>query len=184
MSVRNYVRYRMKGATYFFTVVTFERQPILTTSKGIPCLRQAFRRVKSERPFETLAICILPDHLHVIWKLPLGDDDFSTRWRFIKSYFTRSFTVENNSKNDRSASRARSREQSIWQRRFWERLIRDDDELRKCMDYVHFNPLKHGLIERLSDYPWSSFHRYVQQGIYDRGWGGDVNQQDAGYLGE
>ena len=181
--MRTYTRFRTPGAIYFFTVVTYRREPILTTSIAMNCLRQAFRRVRHERPFETLAIVVLPDHLHAIWKMPSNDDDFSTRWRLIKTYFTRSFIEADQLNWEPTFSQQRRRERPIWQRRFWERLVRVE-ELEKCFDYIHFNPIKHGLVSRVQDYPWSSFRSHVRSGMYDIDWGGDSRVEDAHPFGE
>ncbi|MFN0195473.1 MAG: REP-associated tyrosine transposase [Planctomycetaceae bacterium] len=163
------------GRTYFFTVVTYERQQILTTDLGRECLRTAIHTVQRDRPFSIVAIVLLPDHLHSIWELPEGDSDYSTRWRRIKSIFSRHWLKHGGNVGEKSSSRHAREEQTIWQRRFFEHTCRDDSDLKRCVDYVHINPLKHGLVERVADWPWSSFHRYVQSGEYLMDWG-NVNE--------
>jgi putative transposase len=124
---------------------------------NVELLREAFRSIRDRHPFTIEAFVLLPDHLHCIWTLPQGDCDFSTRWRLIKSQFTRNCMV-----GDRlpvSASRSSKGEQPIWQRRFWEHLIRNDEDFRRHVDYIHYNPVKHGLVRNASEWPYSSFGR-------------------------
>lgn len=122
-------------------------------------------------PFTTEAIVLLPDHLHCVWTLPLGDDDYSTRWRQIKSLFTQDWLASGGEEQVRSTSRTAKSERGIWQRRGFEHTCRDEVDMRRCIDYVHVNPLKHGYVERVRDWPWSSFHRYVALGEYSPDWG-------------
>jgi putative transposase len=166
----NYRRYRIKGGTYFFTVNLVERNRTLLTDH-ISALREAFRSVKQTHPFHIDAMVVLPDHLHALWTLPEGDDDFSLRWRQIKSAFSRQIE-----KKERiSKSRATKNERGLWQRRFWEHAIRDEWDFSKHVDYIHLNPVKHNLVQRVADWPFSSFHRYVRLGIYARDWLGIDN---------
>ena len=175
-----YRRAKVKGGTYFFTVVTHKRVKIFTQSDNIELLRQAFRKVIKRHPFKIDAFVLLPDHLHCIWTLPQGDADFSTRWRLIKSDFSRQFGVvgwvegRNPTNTTTSASRLRRNEKAIWQRRFWEHLIRRDEDLRRHVEYIHYNPVKHGLTKTPGDWEYSSFHRYVEKGMYDIKWGAGV----------
>jgi putative transposase len=166
---RNYV----SGGIYFFTVVTHERRPFLTTDLARTCLHRAFELEQKKRPFKMLGIVLLPDHLHAIWELPPGDDDYSLRWEKIKEKFTRSFLAGGGTEGKRNPSRQKHRERAVWQRRFWEHTCRDEDDLKRCLDYLHWNPVKHGLVSRVRDYEWSSFHRYVKVGEYDLNWGGE-----------
>jgi putative transposase len=168
--MRRYLRNRA-GRTFFFTVVTDERRPILTTDLGRCCLRAAFHQTRASRHFELTAIVLLPDHLHSVWTLPEGDTDFSTRWRAIKSEFTRRWLAAGGGEATSSHSRSSKAERSIWQRRFYEHTCRDDADLKRCVDYVHVNPLKHGLVTQVRDWPWSSFHRHVRLGEYSLDWG-------------
>lgn len=167
----HYRRARVRGAVYFFTVVTCDRRPILTRPAVRAALRAAWNQTAGERPFETLALVLLPDHLHCLWRLPEGDGDFSTRWRLIKARVTRALGGGGGRGEAASPSRQRSRERNLWQRRFWEHLIRDEDDLRRHLDYVHWNPVKHGLAERAKDWPFSTFGRHVRQGVYAPDWG-------------
>ena len=174
----DYRRYFVPGGTYFFTVTLAARSlPLLT--ENITALRHAFRNVRTEMPFVVDAIVVLPDHLHTIWVLPPGDPDFSTRWKKIKAAFSRQLPrIER-----RSESRTQKGERGIWQRRFWEHALRDEADWRRHMDYIHFNPVKHGHTRRTADWPYSSFHRYVKLGVYPHEWG-DVHEENAGAYGE
>jgi putative transposase len=166
-----YLRWHVPGGTYFFTVVTQGRRPILCADVARRCLREAFDKVRKDWPFEVFAIVLLPDHLHAIWTLPDGDDRYSVRWKRVKEEFTRRYLKSGGSELALSASRRTQGERGIWQRRFWEHTVRDEDDLKRCADYVHWNPKKHGYVERVRDWPWSSFHRFVQLGEYDLCWG-------------
>jgi putative transposase len=167
-----YRRARITGCTYFFTLVTHRRRPILTTPIGLDALGRAWRRVSSIRPFETVAVCLLPDHLHAVWTLPDGDADYSARWAAIKVLFTRRYgDLRGSDTTDRSLSRAARGERNLWQRRFWEHTIRDGDDLRKHIDYIHYNPVKHGYALRPTEWRWSTLRRYVRAGWYDPRWG-------------
>ncbi len=171
-TVSDYRRNYVPGGTYFFTVVTLGRRRFLTSEIGRCCLRRALLREKERRPFRILAIVLLPDHLHTVWTLPEGDADYSLRWGKIKENFTRLFSPEvGDLDHPYSSSRLRHREANVWQRRFWEHTIRDDDDLKRCVDYLHWNPVKHRLVERVVDYPWSSFHKFARSGEYRPHWG-------------
>src|SRR3984885_9655098 len=172
-----YVRAKIKGSVFFFTVALAERPSNLLVDQ-IDRLRQAYRVVQQRRPFETIAICILPDHIHALWALPEGDADFSTRWNLIKSGFSRGLEAR-----PRSTSQVAKREKGIWQRRYWEHAIRNDADLERHVDYIHFNPVKHGHVTRVADWPHSSFHRHVERGVLEADWGGDV-KDIQGSLGE
>jgi putative transposase len=165
-----YRRAKISGFTFFFTVVLADRSSALLVEQ-IDRLRRVYRFARERRPFETIAICVLPDHLHAIWSLPEGDADFSTRWSLIKSGFSRGLEDE-----PRSSSKIVKREKGIWQRRFWEHAIRDDTDLERHVDYIHFNPVKHGHVTRVVDWPHSSFHQYVARGELTAGWGGDMKE--------
>lgn len=158
----NYRRTRVAGSCYFFTVVTRDRRRLLQPPR-IDLLRQVVREVKIRLPFKVDAWVVLPDHMHAIWRLPQGDADFSKRWGLIKSGFSKRF----GSTTDTGARR----DPGLWQPRFWEHLIRDEADWRAHMDYVHYNPVKHGLVTRVRDWPHSSFHRLVEKGYYDLDWG-------------
>lgn len=161
----DYRRVYLPGGTYFFTVALLERRLKLLT-ENIDSLREAFGVVKAERPFGIEAIVILPDHLHCIWTLPPGDVDFSTRWRLIKSRFSRGLAT-----GERLSERRQlKQERGIWQRRFWEHAIRNQQDFDAHFDYIHYNPVKHGLVLRVADWPYSSFHRFVKSGVYALNW--------------
>ncbi|MDB5630744.1 MAG: hypothetical protein JWQ51_3084 [Tardiphaga sp.] len=140
-------------------------------------LRRSYAAVSQTNAFETLAICVLPDHLHAIWALPEGDADFSSRWNRIKSGFSRRLSAI----DTLSPSQIAKREKGIWQRRFWEHAIRNEQDLSRHVDYIHFNPVKHGYVARVRDWPYSSFHRFVKRGDLAEDWGGDVNTIDGAF---
>jgi len=168
----NYRRAHVPGGTFFFTVVTHQRREILTNPGARSCLRTALREVAARRPFQIDAIVLLPDHLHTVWTLPPDDMDFPTRWRQIKAIFTRAYISEDNAEAAVSAGRARQGDRGIWQRRYYEHTVRDEADLKRCIDYLHLNPVKHQLVPRVGEWPWSTFHRYVQLGDYAPEWGG------------
>jgi putative transposase len=173
-----YRRAKIEGGTFFFTVALATRPNDLLV-REIERFRRAYQAVQSEKPFETDAICILPDHLHAIWSLPLGDGDFAWRWMMIKSNFSRGLLAA----ASRSASKIAKREKGIWQRRYWEHAIRSDADFERHVDYIHYNPVKHGLVSRAADWPYSSFHRYVEHGILPADWGSNA-MEAAGLFGE
>jgi putative transposase len=162
----NYIRAKFEGGYYFFTVVTHRRAKLLNTQLARDCLREAIDFTQSRRPFEPVAWCLLPDHLHCVWRLPDGDADYSIRWASIKGRFSQAFLKAGGRQIMPPPSRQRKGEAGLWQRRFWEHRIRDEDDLQRHVDYVHYNPIKHGLVECVEDWPWSSYHRYVRAGIY------------------
>ncbi|MEN8179306.1 MAG: transposase [Pseudomonadota bacterium] len=162
----NYRRAFAKGGTYFFTVNCAVRQGNRLLINHVDVLRNSFRKVKQAHPFEIDAIVVLPDHLHCIWTLPPGDVDYQTRWALIKAGFSRSIA----SVERRSESRKKRGERGIWQRRYWEHLIRDERDLERHVDYIHWNSVKHGWVERVSDWPYSSFHAYMRRGVYPVDW--------------
>jgi len=146
-----YRRLFIPGGTYFFTATLEDRSQRLLT-ENIDALRRAYRYVREQHPFETAAIVVLPEHLHCVWTLPPGDQDFPMRWRLLKSHFTRQLT-------DAGAGR-RKGERAVWQRRFWKHAIRDDADLEKHVNYIHANPVKHGLVTDADDWPHSSWQRW------------------------
>ena len=157
----DYHRVYIQGGCYFFTVVTLNRTPIFINADRVEILRQAFRKVMAARPFKIDAMVVLPEHLHCIWRLPEGDADYSSRWREIKKAVFRQICTLTNERNERL----------IWQRRFWEHTIRDEEDWRKHVDYIHYNPVKHGLVSRPSEWRWSSFSRAITEGWYEASWG-------------
>lgn len=175
------VRYRrnfVSNGTYFFTVALFDRKSSALVDH-VDRLRAAFRAARAERPFEIDAIVILPDHLHAILTLPLDDADFSGRWRRVKGHFSSGLITAG-----AALARHRNGELALWQRRFWEHTIRDGNDFARHLDYIHFNPVKHGFVPRVRDWPHSSFHRYVRKGVLPQDWAGDVDQADIGEFGE
>jgi putative transposase len=167
----NYRRAHVPGGMFFFTQVTEHRAPILTARRARLLLRRAFVECRSRWPFRVAAIVLLPDHLHMIWSLPSGDSDYSIPWAWIKKEFTKSWLAEGGVEEEISDSRRRNRRRGIWQRRFWEHCIEDDEDLERHCDYIHYNPVKHGLVRAPIDWPYSSFHRFVKQGDYPPEWG-------------
>jgi putative transposase len=163
----DYRRIHIPGATWFFTVNLAERKGNRLLVGHIDALRQAFIKVRQNHRFQIEAIVVLPDHLHCIWTLPPDDTDFSTRWGLIKGHFSRS--VE---KGERiSDSRIKRGERGLWQRRFWDHLVRDEADYIAHIDYTHWNPVKHGLVGKVADWEYSSFHRFVMRGLYPPNWG-------------
>ncbi|WP_298256285.1 transposase [Bradyrhizobium sp.] len=172
----SYRRNFVSGGSYFFTVNLADRRLSLLTAH-IEFLREAFRVTRQRHPFTINAIVVLPDHLHAIWTMPDGDADFATRWRLIKSAFSRSLSGG----EPASASRAAKGERGIWQRRYWEHTISDENDFARHVDYIHINPVKHGLVGRVCDWEASSFHRYVKLGLYPIDWAGDMSQDGCSY---
>jgi len=172
------VRYRrnfIAGGTYFFTVTLADRTSS-TLVDNVTALRTAFRIARHERPFTIDAIVILPEHLHAIWTLPSGDSDFSGRWKRIKANFTHRLVAAGV-----PVKCHRNGEYALWQRRFWEHTIRNEIDFERHVDYVHFNPVKHRLVNRVSDWPYSSFHVYVRRGLLPADCAGDVEEPVMGF---
>ena len=179
-----YRRARITGACYFFTVVTYRRQPVLCDQTVRHALRDAIGRVREKRPFTIDAWVLLPDHLHCLWTLPPGDADYSTRWNMIKRRVSVACAAEYKRTEWLTESKRRHRESTLWQRRFWEHHIRDQDDFNRHMDYLHHNPVKHGLCNHASDWRYSTFHRYVARGVYPRDWCGVVGDGQGILVGE
>jgi putative transposase len=159
----DYQRLFVPGGTYFFTVVTAYRKPWLTTDAGRTALGQAMRDVRGDQPFETVAFVLLPDHLHAIWVLPDNDADFSRRWRRIKQ------------RTSIGLRKVPGFTGPFWQARFWEHWVRDEEDLQQHIDYIHYNPVKHGWVSSPVDWQASTFHRFVAEGLYAADWGGPVD---------
>ncbi len=174
----SYRRNFVPGGSFFFTLNLADRRLSLLTTH-VELLRAAFRETRERHPFAIDTIVILPDHLHVVWTMPEGDANFATRWRLIKSTFSRKLVLG----EPISASRAGKGERGIWQRRYWEHTIRDERDFERHIDYIHINPVKHGLVKRVCDWAPSSFHRFVKLGIYPPDWAGDASS-DSGDFGE
>jgi putative transposase len=165
-----YRRANVASGSYFFTLVTEHRRPLFSEPGAVALFLGAVEKVRSRHPFEVEAYVVLPDHLHALWTLPLDDANFSTRWRLIKEGFTRAY-LKAHEHPQRSESRHAKGEQGIWQRRFWEHAIRDDADFAAHLDYIHINPVKHGLVTAVRDWPYSTFPDWVARGGYDESWG-------------
>jgi putative transposase len=169
------VRYRrnfVAGGTFFFTVTLADRTSKALTDH-IAALRDAMRHARHSRPFGIDAVVVLPDHLHMVMTLPDGDADYPNRWRLIKRRFTEAVL-----QSREPIARHRNGELALWQRRFWEHTIRNSGDLERHVDYIHFNPVKHGLVSCVRDWPFSSFHRFVRQGLLPEDWAGDLGQDN------
>ena len=193
-----FVRAFQPGGTFFFTVVTYHRRPIYQHAHARAVLRHAIVETQRRRPFNMPAVVLLPNHLHALWTLPDNDADFSTRWRKIKEAFTRAYLdVKTTDADGRTRARGSMKEaevtvaqarkglRGVWQPRFWEHMIRDDEDYRRHVDYIHYNPVKHGLCRCPHEWEWSSFRRWVAAGVYDENWccyckGGTVTPPDFG----
>jgi putative transposase len=164
----DYRRVWHPGGTYFFTVSLRQRHGNDLLTRHIDALRGIVRSMQTRHPFVIHAWVVLPEHIHCIIELPSDDADFALRWRLIKMEFSKSLPVTER----RSKVRRKRGERGIWQRRYWEHLIRTDADYRAHMDYVHHNPVRHGLVTRVRDWPYSTFHRLVKQGVYPLDWAG------------
>ena len=160
-----YKRLYVDGGTYFFTLVTARRAPVFSAPEARLILRTALQKVRQRHPFEIVGMVVLPDHLHALWRLPANDCDFSLRWRLIKTHMTR----------------YAGHGKRLWQHSYWEHEVRDERDLSQHLDYLHWNPVKHGLVERVQDWPWSSFHRYVASGVYPVDWCGSLELADYAF---
>ncbi|MBC7752069.1 MAG: transposase [Candidatus Saccharibacteria bacterium] len=178
----DYRRSHTTGGTYFFTLVAFKRRTILCDEPIRRALRTAIHEVRQSLPFEIDAWVMLPDHLHTIWTLPENDANFGKRWGLIKRSVSRSCPEYTIPFEELSLSNVKRNEAGIWQRRFWEHQIQNEDDFSKHMDYIHFNPVKHGYVKRAVDWPYSTFHRHMNSGVYMKDWG--TNDDDDGEFGE
>ena len=164
----DYRRVWVAGGTYFFTVNLLERKGNDLLVRYIDVLRAAVAQVKNKYPFVIHGWVVLPDHLHCIIELPEGDQNFAVRWRLIKILFSKGLPVD----EYRSAVRIHRNERGIWQRRYWEHLIRDQRDFENHMNYIHNNPVKHGLVNNVCEWPFSTFHELVRRGVYPQNWSG------------
>ena len=158
------------GGTVFLTVETNFRRPILTSDLARPILRAALIETRCSRPFRIEAIVLLPDHLHMVWTLPDGDADYSTRAKLVKGRFTHNYLAAGGREGGRSRSRMAKRERSVWHRRFWEHVVRDEADFQRICDYVHYNPVKHRHASCPHAWAYSSFHRFVREAFYEANW--------------
>lgn len=166
----NYVRWREDGATYFFTVVTFHRRPLFNNSNARRLLRHAIVDTRRRWPFDHYACVLLPDHLHCIWTLPDGDDNFPLRWSFLKRRFAQEFIADGGKPLPVTHRMHKKRELGVWQPRYWEHRVRDEAELFAYRDYIHFNPVKHGYVNDPYEWPYSSVHRHQRLGWLTDDW--------------
>ncbi len=168
----NYKRLKSEGGTFIFTVVTYKRHPVFDKPECIKHLRASILETRRTYPFHIDAWVLLPDHMHCIWTLPDRDNNYSRLWGLIKQGFTKR-AIDSLPDFTNSLSRIKHRESSVWQRRFWEHEIRNDEDFNNHINYIHYNPVKHGHVTRVQDWPFSTFHRYVKEGVYPADWAGD-----------
>lgn len=166
----DYRRARVPGGSFFFTLVTDQRREVFAARAARRILGDCLRATQTRWPFAITAIVLLPDHLHAIWTLPPGDLDYSTRWGWLKKEFTKRWLAAGGEQTMLSAARRRERRCGVWQPRFWEHTLKDDHDFERHFDYLHFNPVKHGLVRCPHEWPDSSFHRWVTVGVYPRDW--------------
>jgi len=166
----NYHRAFRPGGTFFFTLVTYDRTPFLCDPGARTILRAAIDACRAVMPFEIDAFVLLPEHLHTIWTLPDGDGDFSKRWGIIKKHFTQTWLAQGGSQGAVSQSRLRNHRRGVWQRRFWEHVIRDERDFEKHLNYIHYNPVKHKHVACPHCREWSSIHRWIKAGQYAADW--------------
>lgn len=168
--MRTYIRSDTPGASYFFTL-TLEDRGARYLVDHVAVLRSCVAQVKERHPFDIEAMVVLPEHLHALWRLPVDDADFSTRWMLVKQAFTRKLVETGVLPPEASAPRGRRGERTVWQKRFWEYQVQDDADFARHVDYIHFNPVKHGWVLRARDWPYSSLHRFVREGKLPEDWG-------------
>ena len=166
-----YRRAYLPGGTFFLTLVTYHRIPLFCDPENISRLRSCLAKTRTERPFEITGAVVLPDHIHFLWTLPPDDSNYSQRVSRMKILFTRSLRGRRSLPENVSASRRKHRESDVWQRRFWEHSIRDQTDLERHLDYIHYNPVKHGLVSCPHLWEYSSFHRWVEKDGYKHDWG-------------
>ena len=188
-----YRRSFVPGGTYFFTLVTYQRQRILCDDVVRFALREAIDSTRKHYPFTIDSWVLLPDHLHCILTLPEGDKSYSRRWSMIKRLVTQRLGGAHSAPygdrnvgcaartNPVSTSRLKRRESNIWQRRFWEHQIHNEKDLNHYRDYLHWNPVKHALVPQVCAWPYSTFHRFVNEGFYERHWGGSGIDDSSGF---
>jgi putative transposase len=177
-----YRRILIPGGTYFFTVATYQRRKVFIEPQACELLKTAWLRVSKNHPFITEAFCLLPDHFHCVITLPENENDFSIRIREIKRLFSRSY--EDKIKNPLNYSREKRCERYIWQRRFWDHLVRDEKDLTNHIEYIHFNPVKHRYVDQVKDWEYSSFHYFVKKGWLDQNWGEGYRELESKTYGE
>ena len=167
----DYLRSKVEGGTFFFTLVAHSRARLFDDEPARTLLGEKLRQCQADRPFEINAIVLLPEHLHAIWTLPPGDADYGGRWGWIKKEFTKDWLAAGGVEQPVSAARQARGDRGIWQPRYWEHTIRDEQDFDRHFDYIHYNAVKHGHVRCPVDWPHSSFHRWVARGVYERHWG-------------
>ena len=181
----NYRRVIIEGGIYFFTLTTNNRQKIFLSSSARDIFLEAVNHVMNFHPFSTEAYCILPDHIHLLWRMPEEDANYSTRISEIKKRFSKEFCAKYPSIVKRNEFQVNRGESGVWQRRFWEHYIRDETDLNNHINYIHFNPVKHGIVRQVRDWPSSSFFNYARSGHYQIDWGeGYQVAQEKCHFGE
>jgi putative transposase len=166
----DYRRFYAPGGTFFFTVVTAGRAQMFANEAAVRTLRACFRSTQERWPFRVVAMVVLPDHLHSIWALRRDDPDYSTRWAYLKKEFTKRWITSGHGERHTTDSQQKDRRRGIWQRRFWEHTIRDETDFHRHCDYIHYNPVKHGLAKCPHAWAYSSFQRFVEGGFYSQDW--------------
>jgi len=179
-----YVRVGNPCGSYFFTVITYGRRQLFSLKENINSLINGIKQIQYQYPFSLEALVLLPDHLHALWTLPEGDVDYGKRWGLIKARFSKEIQKGLPQEEVINPSRIKRRETTVWQRRFWEHAIRDEEDFQKHLDYIHYNPMKHGLVQRVKDWPYSTFHRFVKQGFYSDNWGEGILFHQNDIFGE
>ena len=165
-----YRRTHIPGGKYFLTLLTYNRAPLFKTPENVARLREAIKIVKAEMPFDILGAVILPDHLHFIWALPPDDEAYPTRVGRLKALFTKQLPINQRPVTSLPKSRRKRRETGVWQRRFWEHALRNEEDFKRHLDYIHYNPVKHGYSRCPHSWPSSSFHQWVEKGGYSSDW--------------
>lgn len=175
-----YIRSTTQGGIYFFTLVTYKRRKIFCNADFLHVFKQSIKYIQHRYPFEILAWVQMPDHLHCIWQMPIDDANYSMRWSQIKRLTTQSCPQYHLSHDKLNASKIKRNEKGVWQRRFYEHEIRNEQDLKNHLDYLHYNPVKHGLVDNVGDWQYSSFHRLVGEGYYPADWGsGGIEFSDS-----
>jgi len=169
----HYRRKRYPGGYFFFTVVTYDRRPLFNDPKARKILKNVWQETQVKLPFKVLALCMLPEHLHCLWRLPEEDSDYSKRWASIKAGFTKNYLAAGGKRATQSVSQEKRRNGGVWQKRFWEHQIKSEDDIQNHINYIHYNPVKHKLVENVRDWPWSTFQQPRWQNKYkDFDWSG------------
>lgn len=166
----DFIRAFVPGGTFFFTLVTYRRRPLFRDAGARGLLRRSIVEVQRRRPFKVEGMVLLPDHLHCVMVLPKDDADFSTRLRKIKEGFTRSYLASGKREAAVTSGQAAKGLRGVWQQRFWEHSISDYDDFARHMNYIHFNPVRHGLATCPHGWPWSTFAKWVRAGVYRFDW--------------